>query len=133
MLHTPPMVDSAGQKVATSPLLQTVDAHIGKNTLVLLHSPQPVPIETLLGTLLNEVGALAERVVLVLDDYHVIGAQPIHQGIGFLLDHLPGQLRLVIAGRADPPLPLSRMRARGELAEVRAADLRLSGDEPAAC
>ena len=112
--------------------LQTVDAQIGKNTLVLLHSPRAVPVETLLGTLLNEVGSLAERVVLVLDDYHLIGAQPIHQGIGFLLDHLPSQLRLVIAGRADPPLPLSRMRTRGELAEVRAADLRFTGDEPAA-
>ena len=112
--------------------LQTVDAQIGKNTLVLLHSPQPVPVETLLGTLLNDVGALAERVVLVLDDYHLIGAEPIHQGIGFLLGHLPSQLRLVIAGRADPPLPLSRMRARGELAEVRAADLRFTDDEPAA-
>jgi ATP/maltotriose-dependent transcriptional regulator MalT len=112
--------------------LQTVNAQIGKNTLALLHSPQPVPVETLLGTLLNDVGSLAERVVLVLDDYHLIGAQPIHQGIGFLLDHLPSQLRLVIAGRADPPLPLSRLRARGELAEVRAADLRFTANEPAA-
>jgi LuxR family maltose regulon positive regulatory protein len=112
--------------------LQTVHAQIGTNTFVLLHSPQPVPVEILLRTLLNDVGALAERVVLVLDDYHLIGAQAIHQGIGFLLDHLPSQLRLVIAGRADPPLPLSRMRARGELAEVRAADLRFTGDEPAA-
>jgi LuxR family maltose regulon positive regulatory protein len=112
--------------------LQTVHAQIGKNTFALLHSPQPVPVETLLGTLLNEVGAIGERVVLVLDDYHLIGAQPIHQGIGFLLDHLPPQLRLVIAGRADPPLPLSRLRARGELAEVRAADLRFTANEPAA-
>ena len=55
--------------------LQTVHPQIGKNTLALLHSPQPVPVETLLGTLLNEVGALGERVVLVLDDYHLIGAQ----------------------------------------------------------
>ncbi len=107
-------------------------AQVGTRTLALLHSPQPLPIETLLATLLNEVGALAQRVVLVLDDYHLIGAQPVHQGIAFLLDHLPPRLHLVIAGRAVPPLPLSRLRARAELAEVRAAELRFTADEAAA-
>ena len=63
--------------------------------------------------------------MLVLDDYHLIAAQPIHEAIGFLLDHLPPQLHLVIASRADPSLPLSRLRARGQLAELRAADLHL--------
>ena len=70
--------------------------------------------------------------MLVLDDYHVIDAQPVHSGIAFLLDHLPPQMHLVIAGRADPPLPLSRLRGRGELAELRAADLRFTPDEAAA-
>ena len=109
-------------------------ARPGRHTraLALLHSPQPLPVETLLGTLLNEISAISQRIVLVLDDYHLIGAQPVHQGIAFLLDHLPPQLHLVIAGRADPPLPLSRLRARGELAEVRAADLRFTADEAAA-
>ena len=70
--------------------------------------------------------------VLVLDDYHVIDAEPVHSGITFLLDHLPPQMNLVIASRADPPLPLSRLRGRGELAELRASDLRFTPDEAAA-
>jgi LuxR family maltose regulon positive regulatory protein len=109
--------------------LQTVHAGIGQPTLSLLRSPQPLPLETLLGPLLNEVASLTQRSVLVLDDYHLIAAQPIHQAIGFLLDHLPPQLHLVIASRADPSLPLSRLRARGQLAELRAADLRFTVDE----
>ena len=70
--------------------------------------------------------------MLVLDDYHVIGAHEIHGGMGFLLEHLPPRLHVVIASRADPPLPLARLRARGELAEIRAADLRFTPDEAAA-
>ena len=70
--------------------------------------------------------------MFVLDDYHLIDAQPVHNGITFLLDHLPPQMHLIIAGRADPPLPLSRLRGRGELAELRAADLRFTSDEAAA-
>ena len=112
--------------------LQTVNAEVGTRALALLHSPQPLPVETLLATLLNEIGALEQRIVLVLDDYHLVGAQPIHQGIAFLIDHLPPQLHLVIATRADPPLPLGRVRARGELAELRAADLRFTAGEAAA-
>ena len=70
--------------------------------------------------------------MLVLDDYHLIDAPPIHQAIGFLLDHLSPQLHLVIASRADPSLPLSRLRARGQLAELRASDLRFTADEAVA-
>ena len=70
--------------------------------------------------------------MLVLDDYHVIDAQPIHSGITFLLDHLPPQMHLVIASRSDPPLPLARLRGRGESTELRAADLRFTPDEAAA-
>ena len=109
--------------------LQTVHADVGKTTLSLLGSPQLLPVETLLGPLLNEIAALAQRSVLVLDDYQVIDAQQIHQAIGFLIDHLPPQLHLVIASRADPSLPLSRLRARGQLAELRAVDLRFTADE----
>ena len=68
----------------------------------------------------------------MLDDYHLIDAPSIHQALAFLLDHLPPQLHLVIATRADPPLPLSRLRARGELTELRAADLRFTPEEAAA-
>ena len=70
--------------------------------------------------------------MLVLDDYHVIDARDVHDGMAFLLEHLPPQLHLVIASRADPPLPLARLRARGELVEIRAADLRFTPDEAAA-
>ena len=86
----------------------------------------------MLGALLNELNALPNDLVLVLDDYHVIDASDIHNGMVFLLDHLPPQMHLLIASRADPPLPLARLRARGELVEVRAADLRFTPAEAAA-
>ena len=70
--------------------------------------------------------------MLVLDDYHVLTRPRIHEGVEFLVSYLPPSLRLVLAGRADPPLPLARLRARGELTELRAADLRFSPDEAAA-
>ena len=85
--------------------LQTVQSGVGEHTLSLLRSPQPPPIEALLGTLLNEITTISRDFVLVLDDYHVIDAQPVHQALAFLLDHLPPQMNLVIASRSDPPLP----------------------------
>jgi LuxR family maltose regulon positive regulatory protein len=112
--------------------LQTVDPTVGARAQSLLQGPQPPPVETILTTLLNELGAVPNDVVLVLDDYHVIDAQAISDSMTFLLDHLPHQIHLVIATRADPALPLPRMRARGELIEVRAADLRFTPDEAAA-
>jgi LuxR family maltose regulon positive regulatory protein len=109
--------------------LQTVLPEVGADTLVLLASPQPPSIESVLTTLLNQLGAIRGDVVLVLDDYHLIDAQDVHDGMAYLIDHLPPRMHLVIASRADPPLPLSRLRARGELVEVRAADLRFTADE----
>jgi LuxR family maltose regulon positive regulatory protein len=112
--------------------LQTVQPGIGESTAALLQSPQPPPIESLLATLLNEVTALNTRpgdLVLVLDDYHVIDDGAIHAGIAFLLDHLPPKLHVVVVSRADPPLPLARLRVRGQLVEIRAIDLRFSSDE----
>ena len=82
--------------------------------------------------ILNDVAALPNDVVLVLDDYHVIVSADVHDGMAFVLDHLPPQLHLVVASRVDPPLPLARLRARGELVEVRAADLRFTPDEASA-
>jgi LuxR family maltose regulon positive regulatory protein len=108
------------------------DFNPGVDALALLQSPRPPPIETVLAAVLNEVGAMARDVVLVLDDYHVIDAREVQTGMAFLLDHLPPRMHLVIASRADPPLPLARLRARGELVEVRAADLRFTPDEAAA-
>ncbi len=112
--------------------VHTVVPGVGANELALLASPQPPPVDTVLATVLNDVAAAGEDVVLVLDDYHVIDAREVHEGMAFLLDHLPPGLHLVIARRADPVLPLARLRARGELVEVRAADLRFTPDEVAA-
>ncbi len=103
----------------------------GDGALSLLTPPLP-PIETVLTALLNDLHAVADDIVLVLDDYHVIDAPDVHRGMAFLLEHLPAQVHLVVAGRADPALPLARMRARGELVEIRAADLRFTPDEAAA-
>ena len=112
--------------------LQTVRSGLGESTLSLLHSPQPPPIESVLTTLINEINAIQDDFILVLDDYHVIDAQPVHGAVTFLVDHLPPQMNLVIASRSDPPLPLARLRGRGELAELRASDLRFTPDEAAA-
>ncbi len=111
--------------------LQTIAAHIGEATLAALQSPQPPPAETLLTALINEIATIPESFVLVLDDYHVIDAKPIEEALSFLLEHLPPQMHLVIATREDPPLPLARLRARGQLTELRAAELRFTSGEAA--
>ena len=105
---------------------------VGVNALTLLGETQPPPIESVLATLLNDLSAVPNDVVLVLDDYHAIDAPDIQAGMAYLLEHLPPSMHLVIATRADPALPLARMRARGELVEIRVADLRFSPDEAAA-
>jgi LuxR family maltose regulon positive regulatory protein len=112
--------------------LRTVASEVGEGALALLDAPQPAPIEVVLTTLLNDLGAVAGEIVLVLDDYHVIDAREVQGGMAFLLDHLPPGLHVVIASRADPVLPLARLRARGELAEIRAAQLRFTAEEAAA-
>ena len=103
---------------------------LGTVVRTLLEAPQPAPLERVLTLLTNDIlehstGDFA----LVLDDYHVIEADTIHRGMGFLLEHLPPQMHLIMATRADPPLPLARLRARGQLIEVRAADLRFDANE----
>jgi LuxR family maltose regulon positive regulatory protein len=109
--------------------LQTIAANIGKGVLVALQSPQPPPIESILITLLNEITTIPDNFVFVLDDYHVIDSEAIDQALAFLLDHLPPQMHLVITTREDPHLPLARLRARGQLTELRAADLRFTPAE----
>ncbi len=112
--------------------LQKVQAEVGQSALSLLQSPQPPPIESILTTVLNEIAAIEDDFALILDDFHVIDAPPIHAAVAFLLDHLPPGMHLVIATREDPRLPLPRLRARGQLTELRAADLRFTPDEAAA-
>lgn len=108
-------LDAAAPGVATAalPLLQAVHP----------------PIDTVLATVLNELSTVPEGLDLVLDDYHAADGPEIAQDVAFLAEHLPPQVRLVICSRADPALPLARWRARGELVEVRAADLRFTPDE----
>ena len=103
----------------------------GKGTLSMLQSPQPLPLETVLTPLINEIAAIPEEIILVLDDYHLIDAQTVHNALSFLIEHLPEQIHLVIATREDPPIPLARHRARGQLTELRAADLRFTSAEAA--
>ena len=111
--------------------LRSVEPAVGDDALSLLQSPQPV-IEAVLGTVLNDLSAISNDVVIVLDDYHLIEARAVHDGMAFLLERLPAQLHLVLATRADPPLQLARSRGRGELLEIRATDLRFTTDEAAA-
>jgi LuxR family maltose regulon positive regulatory protein len=111
--------------------LQTVELDTGKAVLGVLAAPQPPPAESVLTALINEIADSPSSRVLVLDDYHLVTIQPIHDAVTYLLDHLPPAMHLVIATRADPPLPLPRLRIRGELIELRAADLRFTPDEAA--
>ncbi len=117
-------------------LLAALQKHcpdLDMNILALLQAPQHPPLQKVLAVLSNDLmnrqrGDLA----LVFDDYQVIEASPIHHALAFLLDHLPSHIHLILSTRADPPLPLARLRARGQLTELRAADLRLSSCEAGA-
>lgn len=111
--------------------LRKIHPGAGRNALTLVQAPQPPPIEAILTVLINEIDANEDDFALILDDFHVIDAQPIHDGVAFLLDHLPLRMHLVIASRSDPPLPLPRLRARGDVVEVRAAELRFTPVEAA--
>jgi LuxR family maltose regulon positive regulatory protein len=112
--------------------LQTIAASLGERVLDLLQSSQPPPPEAILTALLNDLTTIPGQFVLVLDDYHVLDVQSIDQALIFLLDHLPPQMHVVIVTREDPQLPLARFRARGQLTEVRSADLRFTASEAAA-
>jgi LuxR family maltose regulon positive regulatory protein len=109
--------------------LQTVRERCGATALALLHAPQPPAITSLLATLINEIAATPDHLALVLDDYHLIEAQAIHRALAYLLEHLPPQMHLIISSRAELPLALARLRARGQLVELRADDLRFTPEE----
>ncbi|MFN8488909.1 MAG: LuxR C-terminal-related transcriptional regulator [Caldilineaceae bacterium] len=115
--------------------LRTIKTGIGEGMLAALQAPQPPPTETMLTSLLNEISVLPEHFLLILDDYHVIDAGDplgvVDQAVAFLIEHQPPQMHLVIATREDPSLPLARLRARGQLTELRAADLRFTPAEAA--
>jgi LuxR family maltose regulon positive regulatory protein len=109
--------------------LQGIDPRIGQAVEPMLATPQPPPPESILTALINDIATVEEPFVLVLDDYHLISTLAIHERLAFLLDHQPARMHLVIATREDPPLPLSRWRARGQMAEIRQADLQFSLEE----
>src|SRR5262252_10774928 len=90
--------------------------------------PPPPSVEGLVTALINELAADlgADEVLLVLDDYHLVDSGPVHESVAFLLENLPPGLRVVVSSRSDPPLPLARLRARGQLTELRAAELRFN-------
>ena len=110
--------------------LATVSPDLSTDPAALLQGRR-LSLETVVTTLINDLETAAQDIVLVLDDYHVISAPEIHRSVAFLLEHLPPQISLVIATRADPPLPLASLRADGDLLEVRAADLRFTAAETA--
>jgi LuxR family maltose regulon positive regulatory protein len=112
--------------------VQRVYPAVGRSAQALLDQPQALPVESVLTSLINEVAALPADFVLVLDDYHTLNGQAVHPAMAFLLEHHPPQMHLVILTRQDPLLPLARLRARGQMVEMRAADLRFSTEEAAA-
>ena len=105
------------------------DPETGAEALRLLEADGIPPVDDVLVSLVNDLDALPGRTVIALDDYHVVESAPVHEAVRFLLDNLPPQVTLAMTTRADPPLPLPRLRGRGELVEVRAADLRFTEDE----
>jgi LuxR family maltose regulon positive regulatory protein len=109
--------------------LQGVNGELGKATQEMLKSPQMPPLNDMLASLVGEITALDAPLTLALDDYHFIQSLPVHQAIQFLLEYQPANLHLVIITREDPPVPISRLRARGQLLEIRQNDLRFSLDE----
>ncbi len=111
--------------------LSGLETEIGVGALQMLQSPQPPSPETILVAAINEIAMGTNKIVLVLDDYHLIDSQSVHDNLNFLIENIPPQLHLVITTREDPPIQTSRLRARGQLTEIRAVDLRFSSTEAA--
>jgi LuxR family maltose regulon positive regulatory protein len=111
--------------------VDATEASLGGNALAMLRSSQAPSTEVILTSLINELVNNTDEIIFVLDDYHVIEIPVIDDALAFLLDHLPPTLHLVITSRVDPSIPLSRLRARGQVTELRTADLRFTLDEAA--
>ena len=111
--------------------LQTVDSHLGEEMLAAVEGNQPVQTAELLARLLNEIDETGQPLIFVLDDYHLINQEAVHTAVRFLIDNLPVSMHLIISTREDPPWPLARLRAGGQLGEIRGRDLRFSLQETA--
>jgi LuxR family maltose regulon positive regulatory protein len=109
--------------------LQEVDNTIGSEAAQMVIEPQQAPPEAVLTSLINDLDSAGREIALVLDDYHLISSQAVHSAVAFLLDHCPKTFHLVIASRSDPLLPVVRLRARGQLVELRAADISFTEPE----
>lgn len=112
--------------------LQTIDASLGVEAQRLLIAPQRSPMRAVLSTLLNDLAAYPAPIVLVVDDFELITASAIHKGLVFIAEHAPAQLHVVLSSRGEPALPLARLRAHGQLAELRGNELAFTIDETAA-
>ena len=112
--------------------LRSVEEGVGEGLLASLRSPQPPPVEAVVGALINELADLLQEITIVLDDYHLIDSLPVHEAVSFLIEHVPDNVRFVIASRTDPPLPLARLRARDQMTEIGAAELRFTTEEATA-
>jgi LuxR family maltose regulon positive regulatory protein len=112
--------------------LQNVEEGIGEGVLASLRSPEPPPVEAVVGALINELADLSREITIVFDDYHLIASEPVHEAVSFLLEHLPENVHLVVASRTDPPFSLPKLRARDQMTEIRAADLRFTSEEATA-
>jgi len=111
--------------------LQTIAGHIGTMALPVLETGQPLPVEAILTSLVNDIAAVPNNFILILDDYHLVDNPAVDRALGFLLEHWPPQMHLAITTREDPNLPLARLRMRDQLTELRAADLRFTPSEAA--
>ncbi|MFC2046024.1 LuxR C-terminal-related transcriptional regulator [Chloroflexota bacterium] len=115
---------------------QRIDENIGVDVQAALAESQSPPGETLLTRLVNDIAAArdkeGQKTVLVLDDYHLITAQTVHKALNFLLGHLPETVHMLVSGRSDPPLPISRLRVQGEITEIRTPELRFTEGEAVA-
>ncbi|MGH3106585.1 MAG: helix-turn-helix transcriptional regulator, partial [Rubrobacteraceae bacterium] len=111
--------------------LQSVEEGIGEGMVASLRSPELPPIELVIGALINELSELPHQITVVLDDYHLISSDTVHEALSFLIEHMPENAHLIISGRSDPPLPLARLRARDQITELRAAELRFTTEEAA--
>jgi LuxR family transcriptional regulator, maltose regulon positive regulatory protein len=112
--------------------LQPVEEGIGEGILASLRSPDPPPVEVVVGALINELTRVEQNITFAFDDYHLITSKPVHEAVYFLMEHMPENVHLVISGRTDPPLSLAKLRARDQMAEIRAADLRFTSEEATA-
>jgi LuxR family maltose regulon positive regulatory protein len=112
--------------------IQSVDVCLGKELHAALFSTQPPMVEQIIIGLVNDIAAWNRVLTLVIEDYHVIENAEIHAGVNFLLDNIPTQMHVIITTRSDPPLRLGLRRGRGQIAEIRSADLRFTPDEAAA-